>query len=107
MNLAQELYDELINPAETHTKNNRSEARRKIPEEPLNLEVDGNFYPFTAVACDVGTNSIGIFSKMPIKECSHIRVCRVTDDRQWYEARVVHCTQIDGRYKIGLILVED
>ena len=107
MNLARELYEESDDPEDAHVKTRRKEVRRVTPDEPIDLEIDGKVYRFTAEARDAGTQSIGIVSKMPIKDGSYIRVRRASTEGEWNEAQVIHCTDTVGGYKIGLQIREE
>jgi hypothetical protein len=107
MNAANGFCDDLRGPGDVKMENRRTEERRVIDGETVYLEIDGKTSQFAAVACDAGTNSVGIISQIPIKVGSHIRICMGNNAEQWREAQIVHCTGTCGGYKIGLMMLED
>ncbi|MHC4798399.1 MAG: hypothetical protein ACYTF1_17330 [Planctomycetota bacterium] len=105
MDLVRELYDVASEPDDAHVQSKRSEVRPVTQPEPLDLEIGGECYPSIAVARDVGTDTMGITSKIPIEEHSRIRVRLALTEGQWSEASVIRCTEAIGGYQIGLKIV--
>lgn len=104
MNLAQELHDELPEPAGA-LEYKRSAARRQI-NVPIEIELDGRICREIASIRDVTPTSMGILCKLELPERKRVRVRR-DENSPWSEAIVVHCATTVGAYKIGLEMVGD
>ena len=100
-NLAGQLYDE----ADAETGARADEWRRSSPRRTSDapLEVRANGRILTAVAVNVGPDSLCVRVREGVREGDAIRVRRAYEDgAPWYGAEVVHCTETLGGYKLGL-----
>ena len=77
----------------------RTQPRFYVWSEPLELRIDDEV--FVARGENLGAKGAGVVCRQALTPGDEIEIRRV-GEQVWIRARVQHCTQTVGSYKIGL-----
>ncbi len=77
----------------------RAQPRFHIWSEPLEIRFDDEV--FIARGENLGTNGAGVVCRQSLSRGDEVEL-RCVGEQPWVPARVQHCTQTVGSYKIGL-----
>lgn len=101
-NFVKRLYDDAGPKAAPRAPEYRRSPARRTSDVPLEVEANGKV--LTATIFNVGPDSLCV----KVREDIHAETVRVRqaceDDAPWYDAKVVHCTETLGGYKLGLTI---
>ncbi len=92
------LFERSDQPVESEWR--RAEAR-KCSMEPIDLEFNGQ--TMMATAYDASPHSLGVRTKQKVPAGSLVRVRISCEEGDWCTAKVVHCTDTFGGYRIGMV----